>query len=804
MPQVINGIGTWYYGRENLQHQYARCPACGIASPLRTYDTTRFLVVFLIPVLPLGRVRVHQECQNCNHHEPESWRAWNERRKQTFARLHAAYQANPRDPAVVQETLAACTSYRALAQLRNVAPDILRHFAGNPTIVAQVAAAYASMGELLLAADAYDQSLAYEDAPAIRELLAVVQLRMGEPDAAAESLAHILDAPRPENTPLLMLLARGYQTVGRHQDALRLFQRCVEIEPELAQDVHFAAGVDLSERLRTSGHPIADPAILTTGRIEPADLASRLAPKLPAILLLTLLAIYSLLSFTKAQTHSLWVINGLATPYELTLADKRYQLQPYQPKRLRLPEGVYTLKTNHPGIPLRELDTRRPFLLRPLLRTALVVNPDACAALLQEVAVYSDRATPKAPPPVIHTGHWHYELTGLDHVFQPFPKQVLLSESSIERRRGLFAAVERDQDFPLLLWDLAQIDQEAARRCARNRITTDAQDELAAEFLLHTDPLAPDVLAAADQNPALHQTIIYAAQSSERGRLIRDHYAALHTANPGLAEIALAYSQLQPPLARKRILEAFANHEQASVSLARLALACGDLDAARAYVQPGIDLPLDCELAGLRGNWHQLLSVPRQPTTFDAEIWRFQAKLALGQSVATAVEEAHAHLQHYEREHLEAQLHYLQGDSAAFARLLRQSDTWHLESAIAIDDWDAARALLPEASLESALLLTLLARQADQALLASEALAISRQLLSARPDLAGCIPLIVGERPLTALPEVCVSTRLAPLLLLFCREHNPALVDAINEHIQLLNRNHAYPHLSIQALLESE
>src|SRR4051812_16732236 len=58
MPFIINGIGTWYYGKRHIHTYDGTCQFCGQVGPLASYDTTLFFVVVFLPVIPLGRKRI--------------------------------------------------------------------------------------------------------------------------------------------------------------------------------------------------------------------------------------------------------------------------------------------------------------------------------------------------------------------------------------------------------------------------------------------------------------------------------------------------------------------------------------------------------------------------------------------------------------------------------------------------------------------------------------------------------------------------------------------------------------------------
>ena len=68
MPTTVNGIGTHYYGRKNRTARTAPCHFCKRVGALQCYDTRLWFVIVFIPVFPLGRKRIMDECPSCRRH----------------------------------------------------------------------------------------------------------------------------------------------------------------------------------------------------------------------------------------------------------------------------------------------------------------------------------------------------------------------------------------------------------------------------------------------------------------------------------------------------------------------------------------------------------------------------------------------------------------------------------------------------------------------------------------------------------------------------------------------------------------
>ena len=68
MPTVHDGIGTWYYGKDRIHTRKGTCKFCNSVEELRSYDTTLYFVFFFIPLVPLGKRKVFDECPSCTRH----------------------------------------------------------------------------------------------------------------------------------------------------------------------------------------------------------------------------------------------------------------------------------------------------------------------------------------------------------------------------------------------------------------------------------------------------------------------------------------------------------------------------------------------------------------------------------------------------------------------------------------------------------------------------------------------------------------------------------------------------------------
>src|ERR1700722_6139113 len=97
MPFVVNGIGTWYYGKRRIHTLNGTCEFCGRQTELESFDTTLYVVVIFVPVIPLGQKRILQECSVCRRHRVLSLAKWQQAKARDVAELLEKFRRDPED-----------------------------------------------------------------------------------------------------------------------------------------------------------------------------------------------------------------------------------------------------------------------------------------------------------------------------------------------------------------------------------------------------------------------------------------------------------------------------------------------------------------------------------------------------------------------------------------------------------------------------------------------------------------------------------------------------------------------------------
>jgi hypothetical protein len=97
MPTTVYGIGTWYCGKDRVHRLRSGCRSCRAVADLESFDTTLCVVVFRLPVLPLGSKRILNACPVCQRHRAVGLTRWEADKAEACADLLDRLRSNPND-----------------------------------------------------------------------------------------------------------------------------------------------------------------------------------------------------------------------------------------------------------------------------------------------------------------------------------------------------------------------------------------------------------------------------------------------------------------------------------------------------------------------------------------------------------------------------------------------------------------------------------------------------------------------------------------------------------------------------------
>ena len=253
MPYIINGCGTWYYGRSDRVVRPGVCQFCRKPGNLESYNTILFFVLVLVPIIPLARKRIIDKCGRCRRHLAAPLKKYQAARKTDIETAVKDYCADPSDAKKAGVAIGMAVSYRAPDSFRAVAGLVGENLPEDAAIQGLIGSAHQFFGHTAEAEESFKRSLALAASTEVSEEYARLLLGTQRPEEAQAELAHIFGAPRPELAGWLWAVVEGYQGVGRHQEALAVLEAWRERVPEVQHDPKFGRYRARSEKNLGSG-----------------------------------------------------------------------------------------------------------------------------------------------------------------------------------------------------------------------------------------------------------------------------------------------------------------------------------------------------------------------------------------------------------------------------------------------------------------------------------------------------------------------------------------------------------------------
>lgn len=449
MPHMVNGCGTWYYGKKNLIKYEGVCSACKNGSVLTSYDTRLFVVVLMIPIIPLGRKRIIEQCGVCQRHVALPLAEWERARVRTQQAVDD-WRRSPADAQRAKDAIVACLPCRDLPGLLALAPDIEARFTADAGVMKTLAGAYDIFGRAADTERTLRASLATEDSDEAREGLAHLLLQQGKPDEAEPLIAHIFDKGIPDRVGLLYFLAMSYQTKGEHEKALTAFDKCEVISPALAKDPTFVRLRETSIKNAATHLSVSPDKVIQSAK---NAAAFRKFLKVAGAAAVIALIVYLTFAFAQGRGRTVYLVNGTAAPYIVKVNGVPTLLAPLAATPTRVAEGDIDLEMNGPGAALGVIRTHvsTPFLTRPLLNRTFVINPDQAAVVSQIRVYYSLKNGPdNAPEPTYtyHAGKLVHVMDGITDAFVD-PPNTISTDSSSDVHRDVLRVATFGPSMPL-------------------------------------------------------------------------------------------------------------------------------------------------------------------------------------------------------------------------------------------------------------------------------------------------------------------------------------------------------------------
>ena len=440
MPSLLNGFGTWYYGKENVHLEWGTCQYCHNITTLVSYDTQRYLVGLYVPLIPFGRYRILRECPACTKHKAAKLKNWESAKAEAREKALAMVRNPPDTREAVDEAVGGVIAFHDVDTWNEVVPYLVEHYPNDPDMASLIGSGYHFFNHLEEAANALRASLeAKEDADTRREL-GLVLIRLRRAVEAHEVLRPLLVARHPENLQHWYLLAAAYQAEGEHRTALDLVNEANRQYPETASDKAWKELKKTSEKHLDSGKAIV-PKILKTDTQHVRETSAPIARFAGPAVLLALLIVFAVWSYNTSQHHQLFLVNGLERPYNVQWDGQTHKLTRNGVLPLDAAEGEHTVAAADIGLEAQTISIEANAFTRPFTKPVFVVNPDQVAPIIRESMEYIDVRVSGRDGEYeseLYVGLFH-KLKRVNYPFQPFPETVMVEEggSSTKTRIGV-------------------------------------------------------------------------------------------------------------------------------------------------------------------------------------------------------------------------------------------------------------------------------------------------------------------------------------------------------------------------------
>jgi len=248
MPYVINGIGTWYYGKKDRMRVTDTCRHCGRTATLESYETREYFVVLFIPVIPLRRYKILDSCSACQKHNRLPATEYEQALRADVDAAKEAAAANSEDVDALERLCAVQLAYHQPEGARKAFRVLVEKCPDRATAHYGYASALQGAGEKEAAIHAYERALELEpalDAAAVE--YANMLWGMKRPAEALGALKSRMHA-NWDSPAFLSTLGDHATWAKEYSTAAQAFGRMLELIPELANDRDFMKNVQKARK----------------------------------------------------------------------------------------------------------------------------------------------------------------------------------------------------------------------------------------------------------------------------------------------------------------------------------------------------------------------------------------------------------------------------------------------------------------------------------------------------------------------------------------------------------------------------
>ncbi|MEL6104983.1 MAG: hypothetical protein AAFU85_03050 [Planctomycetota bacterium] len=249
MPTTINGIGTQYYGRKNVRQYHGHCESCNRSGTLVDYETGYYFVVLFIPIIPLGRKQILNDCSICRRHRVVPLKEWERIREESLESGLSELAENMEDPSTAIELLGRMTVFNRLDEAMDLAAATANQHADDYDTQLALGSWYEQQGQRKLSDGCFDRAVSINpDHPTSKRIQGIDAIQAENPIEAKgffDALRQDVNAYEPA---LFFMLASAFQQKEMHAEAIEEFRDLIERNAGYGKDNNVRKAVKKSEK----------------------------------------------------------------------------------------------------------------------------------------------------------------------------------------------------------------------------------------------------------------------------------------------------------------------------------------------------------------------------------------------------------------------------------------------------------------------------------------------------------------------------------------------------------------------------
>jgi|GEM_PF-955922 len=618
MPTTVNGIGTRYAGRSNVEITQGQCEHCHRVTSLETYETRLWFCFLYIPLIPLGRKQILDYCQACTWHRAINWSEWDRIRSEAISESASTLREQQESPEAGLQMLGTLIGFRKREEATRLARMLKDQHEDNFAVQMQAGGWLEYAGLQLEAEECFERAWELEpENPAARRAWGMTLAERGQL-GEARPLLGLQVLSESADPGLLLYYAMQCQKHGRDDDALEAFEEALRQSPLLAKDKSFRQMVRQSEM--SLGHE----ATILPRR----SLLSRAGfwwTAIPASAAL----IYVAIAWFAAQSRTVHIVNG--TPQDLSVVldgGSPITVPASSRTQTALPEGTHQWQITAPEVLAAsgEVTLQTGFWMRPFRwNPVFIFDPSRTAVTVVEVATYAEHAADGRVDQQAHAGELLVQHEKVDFLFTELPEEIRGDRNDMKRTR-----------VDCYLTDAARIVSfmvdsiPAGRRLDffERHLRVNPNDENLLETYIHQgfvegqqNRLHEFLRTGLSRRPveiAWHRHYQGLAGAMGRGDEIQKEYDALLAAAPEDSALLYLRGRIEPDAGQaeelcRRAVAADPGNSWPLLALSHRSLSIGEFKQAKAAAEKGLEL---------------------KPGNNDLEQLRYAARFALGDFAA--------------------------------------------------------------------------------------------------------------------------------------------------------------------------